>query len=67
MDVIPAIDLRGGRSRVVYWPGAAAGTGTPTDRPERIAEQFVGMGARILHCDFDGPRRADLAVSGVAC
>jgi phosphoribosylformimino-5-aminoimidazole carboxamide ribotide isomerase len=59
MDVIPAIDLRGGRSRVVYWPGAAAGTGTPTDRPERIAEQFVGMGARILHLvDFDGAQQA---------
>lgn len=59
MDIIPAIDLRGGRSRLVYWPGAAAGTGTPTDRPERIAEQFVGMGARILHLvDFDGAQQA---------
>ena len=59
MDVIPAIDLRGGRSRVVYWPGAAAGTGTPTDRPERIAEQFVAQGARILHLvDFDGAQQA---------
>ena len=58
MDVIPAIDLRAGRSRVVYWPGAAAGTGTPTDRPERIAEQFTGMGARILHLvDFDGAQQ----------
>jgi phosphoribosylformimino-5-aminoimidazole carboxamide ribotide isomerase len=59
MDVIPAIDVKGGRSRVVYWPSAAAGTGTPTDRPERIAEQFVGMGARILHLvDFDGAQQA---------
>jgi phosphoribosylformimino-5-aminoimidazole carboxamide ribotide isomerase len=59
MDVIPAIDVRGGRSRVVYWPGAAAGTGTPTDRPERIAEQFVAQGARILHLvDFDGAQQA---------
>ena len=59
MDVIPAVDLQGGRSRIVYWPGAAAGTGTPTDRPERIAEQFVGMGARILHLvDFDGAQQA---------
>lgn len=71
MDVIPAIDLRAGRSRVVYWPGAAAGTGTPTDRPERIAEQFTGMGARILHLvDFDGAqlgRPANLeAVGAVA-
>jgi phosphoribosylformimino-5-aminoimidazole carboxamide ribotide isomerase len=59
MDVIPAIDLRGGRSRVVYWPGAATGTGTPTDRPDRIAEQFVAQGARILHLvDFDGAQQA---------
>jgi phosphoribosylformimino-5-aminoimidazole carboxamide ribotide isomerase len=59
VDLIPAIDLRGGRSRVVYWPGAAAGTGTPTDRPERIAEQFTGMGARIIHLvDFDGAQQA---------
>lgn len=58
MDVIPAIDLEGGRSRVVSWPGAAAGVGTPTDRPERIAERLVAQGARILHLvDFDGARR----------
>ena len=31
-SVIPAIDLEAGRSRVVYWPGAAAGIGAP-DRP----------------------------------
>jgi phosphoribosylformimino-5-aminoimidazole carboxamide ribotide isomerase len=59
MDVVPAIDVRGGRSRVVYWPGAAAGTGTPTDRPERIAEQLVTLGARILHLvDWDGAQQA---------
>ena len=59
MDVFPAVDLQGGRSRVVYWPGAAAGTGTPTDRPERIAEQCVAVGARILHLvDFDGAQQA---------
>jgi phosphoribosylformimino-5-aminoimidazole carboxamide ribotide isomerase len=57
VEVIPAIDLQGGRSRVVYWPGVAAGVGSPTDRPERIAERFVGMGARLLHLvDFDGAR-----------
>lgn len=57
MDVIPAIDLEGGRSRLVYWPGAAAGTGAPTDRPERIAERFVALGARLIHLvDFDGAR-----------
>ncbi len=59
MEVIPAIDVRGGRSRVVYWPGAAAGIGTPTDRPDRIAEQLVTQGARVLHLvDFDGAQQA---------
>lgn len=59
MDVIPSIDVERGRSRVVYWPGASAGIGAPTDRPDRIAEQFVGQGARILHLvDFDGAKRA---------
>ncbi len=52
VQVIPAIDLEGGRSRIVYWPGAAAGIGAPTDRPDRIAERFVAMGATL-----DPPRR----------
>lgn len=57
MQVIPAIDVERGRSRVVYWPGAGAGIGAPTDRPDRIAEQFVGQGARTVHLvDFDGAR-----------
>ena len=57
MLVIPSIDLDSGRSRVVYWPGAAAGIGAPTDRPERIVEQFVGQGAKLIHLiDFDGAR-----------
>ena len=57
MQVIPAIDLEGGRSRLVYWPGAGAGIGAPTDRPERIAERFVALGARLVHLvDFDGAR-----------
>ena len=68
MDVIPAIDVKDGRSRVVYWPGASAGIGAPTDRPERIAEQLVAQGARILHLvDFDGAQRgspADLGTVG---
>jgi phosphoribosylformimino-5-aminoimidazole carboxamide ribotide isomerase len=55
--VVPSIDLANGRSRVVYWPGAAAGVGAPTDRPERIAESFVAMGARMFHVvDMDGAR-----------
>ena len=57
VQVIPAIDLEGGRSRLVYWPGAAAGVGAPTDRPDRIAERFVALGARLIHLvDFDGAR-----------
>ena len=57
MQLIPAIDLQGGRSRLVYWPGAAAGVGVPTDRPERIAALFVEQGARVIHLvDFDGAR-----------
>jgi phosphoribosylformimino-5-aminoimidazole carboxamide ribotide isomerase len=57
VHVIPAIDLESGRSRLVYWPGAAAGTGAPTDRPDRIAERFVAAGARLIHLvDFDGAR-----------
>jgi phosphoribosylformimino-5-aminoimidazole carboxamide ribotide isomerase len=55
--VIPAIDLEKGRSRVVFWPGAGEGVGAPTDRPERIAERFVELGARLVHVvDFDGAR-----------
>ena len=58
MLVIPSIDLAGGRSRIVHWPGAAAGVGTPTDRPELIAERFVAQGARMIHLvDFDGARQ----------
>ncbi len=58
MLVIPAIDLERGRSRVVFWPGAAAGIGAPTDRPDLIAARFVDQGARMIHLvDFDGARR----------
>ncbi|HEU0237592.1 MAG TPA: HisA/HisF-related TIM barrel protein [Candidatus Limnocylindrales bacterium] len=57
MLVVPSIDLERGRSRVVFWPGAASGVGAPTDRPDRIAERFVELGARLIHLvDFDGAR-----------
>ncbi|MBI3751240.1 MAG: hypothetical protein HY263_06240 [Chloroflexi bacterium] len=57
MLVIPSIDLASGRSRVVFWPGVATGIGAPTDRPDRIAEHFVGLGAPVIHVvDFDGAR-----------
>ena len=53
--VIPRSTSTGGRSRIVSWPGAAAGVGAPTDRPDVIAERFVGQGARLVHLvDFDG-------------
>jgi len=55
--VIPSLDLQGGRSRLVFWPGAATGTGTPTDRPDRICRAFVDQGARLLHLvDLDGAK-----------
>ncbi len=58
MLVIPSIDVENGRSRLVHWPGAASGEGTPTDRPERIAERFVAQGARMIHLvDLDGARQ----------
>jgi phosphoribosylformimino-5-aminoimidazole carboxamide ribotide isomerase len=57
MQVIPSIDVAGGRSRVVFWPGVSSGVGAPTDRPDRIAERFVELGARVVHIvDFDGAR-----------
>lgn len=57
MQVIPSIDLEKGRSRLVFWPGAATGTGAPTDRPERIARHFVDLGAPAIHVvDLDGAR-----------
>jgi phosphoribosylformimino-5-aminoimidazole carboxamide ribotide isomerase len=66
--VIPSVDLEGGRSRVVYWPGASTGVGAPTDRPERIVERLVELGARLIHLvDFDGARAgapANLEVVG---
>ena len=57
MQVIPSIDLDRGRSRIVYWPGAATGIGAPTDRADRIAQEFVASGARLIHLvDFGGAR-----------
>lgn len=68
MQVIPSLDVQAGRSRLVFWPGVSSGTGTPTDRPERIARAFVDRGARVIHLvDLDGARAgapADLEVVG---
>ena len=58
MNIVPSIDVQSGRSRLVLWPGAATGEGSPTDRPERIAEHFVKQGAAMLHVvDLDGAQR----------
>lgn len=58
MLIIPSINLAGGRSRTVHWPGAAAGIGAPSDRPEVIAERFVAQGARSIHLvDFEGAQQ----------
>ncbi len=55
MHLIPSLDLQGGRSRLVWWPGASTGSGTPTDRPAVIAEAFAGQGAPAIHVvDLDG-------------
>ena len=55
MYVIPSIDVAAGRSRLVWWPGASAGSGTPSDRPAAIAEAFAAMGAPAIHVvDLDG-------------
>jgi phosphoribosylformimino-5-aminoimidazole carboxamide ribotide isomerase len=56
--IVPSIDLQSGRSRLVLWPGAASGEGVPTDKPEKIAEHFAGLGAPMLHLvDLDGAAR----------
>lgn len=58
MRIIPSIDLRAGRSRIVFWPGASTGVGVATDRPEQIARHFVSQGAAMLHLvDLDGAVR----------
>ena len=58
MKIVPSIDLQSGRSRLVMWPGAATGEGSPTDRPEKIATHFVSLGATMLHLvDLDGAQR----------
>jgi phosphoribosylformimino-5-aminoimidazole carboxamide ribotide isomerase len=58
MQVIPSLDIQAGRSRLVWWPGASTGLGTPTDRPAAIAESLVAQGAPAIHLvDLDGARQ----------
>ena len=55
MQVIPSLDLKNGRSRLVWWPGASTGVGTPTDRPAVIAQALTEQGAPSIHLvDLDG-------------
>ena len=55
--VIPSLDIRAGRSRLVWWPGASTGSGVPTDRPDAIARALVEQGAPLIHLvDLDGAR-----------
>lgn len=55
MQVIPSLDLKNGRSRLVWWPGASSGVGTPTDRPADIAVALTAQGAPVIHLvDLDG-------------
>jgi phosphoribosylformimino-5-aminoimidazole carboxamide ribotide isomerase len=57
MHIIPSIDLQNGRSRLVCWPGASTGTGSATDRPDRISRTFVEAGATSIHLvDLDGAK-----------
>jgi phosphoribosylformimino-5-aminoimidazole carboxamide ribotide isomerase len=71
MLIIPSLDIREGRSRLVWWPGASTGRGTPTDRPPLIAAALVAQGAPALHLvDLDGAARGRPvnveAITGVA-
>ena len=55
MEIVPSLDLKDGRSRLVWWPGASTGVGTPTDRPDAIARSLVEQGAPAIHLvDLDG-------------
>ena len=66
MEIVPSVDVVGGRSRLVFWPGASTGTGSPTDRPERIARAFVDLGAPMIHVvDLDGARMGQPAALDV--
>jgi len=57
MQVVPSLDIQNGRSRLVWWPGASSGVGTPTDRPEVIAVALAELGAPYVHVvDLDGAR-----------
>jgi phosphoribosylformimino-5-aminoimidazole carboxamide ribotide isomerase len=66
MQIIPSLDIENGRSRIVWWPGASTGSGTPTDKPEVIAASLSERGVPFLHLvDLDGARAgrpANLAV-----
>ena len=56
MEVIPAIDLRGGRC-VRLFQGDFSQESVYSETPERVAEQWASLGASRLHViDLDGAR-----------
>ncbi len=56
MEVIPAIDLRGGRC-VRLWQGDYAAETVFSDDPVEVAQEWTRQGARRLHLvDLDGAR-----------
>ena len=58
MEIVPSLDIQNGRSRLVWWPGVSSGAGTPTDRPEVIAEALARQGAPSIHLvDLDGAQQ----------
>ncbi|HEX6832280.1 MAG TPA: 1-(5-phosphoribosyl)-5-[(5-phosphoribosylamino)methylideneamino]imidazole-4-carboxamide isomerase [Rudaea sp.] len=60
MQIIPAIDLRGGRVVRLAQGDYARETAYPND-PERLAEDYAAAGARWLHVvDLDGARAGTL-------
>ena len=68
MQVIPSIDLQGGRSRLVWWPGAGSGQGV-ADRPTRAHRSRVrGVGRAVIHLvDLDGARAGQpVSLSNIA-
>jgi phosphoribosylformimino-5-aminoimidazole carboxamide ribotide isomerase len=58
MQIVPSLDIQNGRSRLVWWPGASSGIGTPTDKPEAIAAALAEQGAPSIHLvDLDGAKQ----------
>ncbi len=58
MQIVPSLDLRNGRSRLVWWPGAATGSGAPTDARSGSRRRSSRRARSMLHLvDLDGAAR----------